>query len=1052
MPSHQAAPGFCHLHAHSHYTLLAGASPPEALARRAARLGLSRTAITDTNALYAAVPFSKACREAGVEPIIGAHLEKDGEHAIVLARDDEGYGNLCTLLTRRHLEPRFSLCRDLAELRRGLAVLVPDPALLARLARHLDRDQLFAEVVPHGRVRSGAPPAAGHRAAGGKRKSGHGDPPPLHAPAEVLHAADRLGLRAAVTAAAYMSEADAFPVHRLLSAIRKTTSVTELGPGALASPRSFMEHPVALASLLPDTRQAREAMACSRGVAEECGFRIRPSPPQFPGIALDPGETPYSRLCRLVLDRAMELYRPIGPEVMQRIEKELRIIDSMGFSGYFLIVHDLVSFARSRKIPAVGRGSAAGSMVAFLLGVTRVDPMEHNLYFERFLNPQRTGCPDIDVDICWKRRDEVIDHVYRKYGAGHVAMISTFVTYRFRSAFRDAALALGAAPSHVNHLSRLLPGRLKGDPDETIAAHPEARDFPLRQEPYVSALHGAAAINGFPRHLSIHAGGLVVGRELLNRRVPLERAAKGIVVSQYDMDPVEEIGLVKIDILGQRGLSAVADAVGWIEEIGGRRIDLHALSGRDRATAGLLRAGRTLGCFQIESPALRALLIQMKASNREDLIAAIALIRPGPSSGGMKEVYLKRHLGLEKPQNLHPLLADTLSGTHGVMLYQEDVLRVARNVAGFTLADADSLRKAMTGKRSPGRMEALRERFLEGSTARGLSRKEAGAIFSNLARFASYSFCKAHAATYGAIAFEAAFLKTHFPAEMLAAVLANHSGFYRSGVYVEEARRLGVRILAPCVNRSILTFRPEGPAIGSGTAGAIRAGLGCVKGLSEATVAATVRQRRTRSFRSLDDFLRRVAPSLSEAEALLFSGGFDFTGIPRPGLLWQLKTTEKMPPRDRPECREGEALFPQPPPAPSCPAPPVEDYSLAKKLELEFEHLGFTPTAHPLSLCTTAAAREKAVPCARIPARVGAEVRVAAWVVTARRIRSKTGRMMKFLTLEDTTGITEAVLFPSVYHRLGPGSRGMGPFLVEGRVESRLGFPSLTVRSMRPLE
>lgn len=1050
MTSSSTAPGFCHLHAHSHYTLLAGASSPEELARRAAGLGLPRAAITDTNALYAAVPFSKACRNAGVEPILGAHLEEKGKHAVLLVRDSEGYRNLCTLLTRRQLAPRFSFCRDIVELRRGLAVLVHDPGLLARLARHLGRGQLFAEVVPHGRIRPGSSGEAGETAGAGSH--GRSDPPPLYSPASVLHAAERLGLRAVVTAAAYMSEPGAFPVHRLLSAIRRTTTLAALRRDSLASARSFMNTPAALASLLPDTRSAREAMGCSAAVAAECGFRIAPSAPRFPTVDLDPGETPYSRLCRLVLDRALQLYRPIRPDVMKRIEKELRIIDSMGFSSYFLIVHDLVAHARSRKIPAVGRGSAAGSMVAFLLGVTRVDPIEHDLYFERFLNPQRTGCPDIDVDICWKRRDEVIDYVYRKYGAEHVAMISTFVTYRFRSAFRDAALACGAAPAHVNRLSRLLPWRLNGDPEETIAAHPEARRFPLRQEPYAAALRGAAAINGFPRHLSIHAGGLVVGCEPLSTLVPLERAAKGIVVSQYDMDPAEEIGLVKIDILGQRGLSAVADAVKWVHEIGGREVDLHALSGKDSAAASLLRVGRTLGCFQIESPAIRGLLTQMKASNRSDLIAAIALIRPGPSSGGMKDVFLRRHLGYEEQEQNDPLPRSTLRATHGVMLYQEDVLRVARDAAGFTLAEADSLRKAITGKRSPERMAALRERFIEGGVERGLSRKDAGAIFRSVERFASYSFCKAHAATYGTIAFEAAFLKAHFPAEMLAAVMANHAGFYRTGVYVEEARRLGIRILPPCVNRSAPGFRPEGPVSSGGAAGAVRVGLRSVKGLSEATIAAIVQQRNRKDFQSLDGFLRRVAPPRNEAESLLLSGGFDFTGISRPGLLWQLKAAAGEALCSRSRCREGEELFPQPPPAPLSPLPRIPDYSTAKKLEIEFEQLGFTPTAHPLSLFTAAAARERTTPCSRIPARAGRRVRVAAWVVTSRRIRTGTGRMMKFLTLEDTTGIVEAVLFPSLYSRLGPASRGRGPFLVEGRVESRLGFPSLNVTALRPLE
>ncbi len=491
--------------------------------------------------------------------------------------------------------------------------------------------------------------------------------------------------------------------------------------------------------------------------------------------------------------------RPSAPEVARRLDYELAVIDDLHFSEYFLIVWDIVNFALRKGIPIVGRGSAANSLVAYCLGITSADPLAHDLYFERFLNRSRTDCPDIDLDLCWRRRDEVLRYVYERHGADRVAMVSNHNTYQARSAFRDVARVFGLPMEEINRLSAMLPHYSAESIRDAKELFPEARDFPLDREPYRTIVARAEALDGFPRHLSIHIGGIVIGDRPLTDYLPLERATKGIVVTQFEMNAVEAIGLVKIDLLGHRSLSLIADTVVAVKRNRGDAVALAQIPDGDRETAALLRAGRTIGCFQIESPGMRSLLQMIRAESRLDVIHALSLIRPGPSGSGMKERFVRRRLGEEPAAYLDPRLEKVLGDTHGVMLFQEDILKVAAVIAGFTLEDGDTLRQAISKKRSPERIAALQERFLRGAAGRGVRPETAGEIWKLIQNFAGYSYCKAHAVTYGAISYQAAYLKAHYPAEFLCAVMANQGGFYETREYLEEARRWGVRILPPDV-------------------------------------------------------------------------------------------------------------------------------------------------------------------------------------------------------------------------------------------------------------
>ena len=555
---------------------------------------------------------------------------------------------------------------------------------------------------------------------------------------------------------------------------------------------------------------------------------------------------------------------------------------------------DIVNFALRKGIPIVGRGSAANSLVAYCLGITSADPLAHDLYFERFLNRSRTDCPDIDLDLCWRRRDEVLNYVYERHGADRVAMVSNHNTYQARSAFRDVARVFGLPIEEINRLSAMLPHYSAESIRDAKELFPEARDFPLDREPYRTIVARAEALDGFPRHLSIHIGGIVIGDRPLTDYLPLERATKGIVVTQFEMNAVEAIGLVKIDLLGHRSLSLIADTVVAVKRNRGAAVALPQIPDGDRETAALLRAGRTIGCFQIESPGMRSLLQMIRAENRLDVIHALSLIRPGPSGSGMKERFVRRRLGEEPTAYLDPRLEKVLGDTYGVMLFQEDILKVAAVIAGFTLEDGDTLRQAISKKRSPERIAALQERFLRGAAERGVRRETAEEIWKLIQNFAGYSYCKAHAVTYGAISYQAAYLKAHYPAEFLCAVMANQGGFYETREYLEEARRWGVRILPPDVTLSGVQHCAGGTMLeGRRTPGCIRIGLAQVKGISQRALNSILHARAQRPFASLRDFYFRTQVNDSETERLILCGALGSLGRTRPQLLWELRLLSK---------------------------------------------------------------------------------------------------------------------------------------------------------------
>jgi DNA-directed DNA polymerase III PolC len=767
-------------------------------------------------------------------------------------------------------------------------------------------------------------------------------------------------------------------------------------------------------------------------------------------------------LWKLSFAGAQKRYQPLRPEVLARLTHELEVIEKLHLAPYFLLVWDIVEEARRRGIPAVARGSAASSLAAYCLGISCVCPLRWDLYFERFLNVERGDCPDIDIDICGARRDELLDYVYQRWGAEHVAMIGSFITMHARLAVREVAKAFGVPPAEINHFTGRLPRRPVREILQAIRALPECRDLPVNDEPWKTILQVALRLDDAPRHLGIHPCGTVISARPLARLVPLERATKGIVVTQYDMNAIEALGLIKMDLLGQRGFTTMSLALDNIEKSRGagssagsqsipqhkkhssgkdvypapRTLDFDAIPENDPATCDAIASGRTLGVFQIESPAMRSLLRTMKARTLKEIALALALIRPGAAEYGSKELFLKRLRGQEKIEYPHPSLQKILEDSLGVCIYQEQVMQIAQAIGGMGLAEADIVRRSAAKISSPRERERLRGKFLKAAELMGLSGAGREEAWMMVEKFAGFGFCKAHAATYAHISYRMTYLKTRYTAEFLAAMCSAGAGFYHVSAYVEEAKRWGLTVRLPCVNRSRLEYTTEPDEMGKRC---LRVGLMQVKGLRMETIRAIEQSRTAQgAYRSLEDFLLRVALGRDEIEALIKCGAFDeVSPATRPELLWRWNLLRAAATKDS----QGRAGLPDSPLFPgalrhdhigsSLEGLRLPHYSQEQKRRYEDEILEVCVAGHPLDFFS----RNGEVWSDDLPRLRGERVALCGWVVTYRHVGTKTCRNMMFITLEDQHGIYEVVLFPDAYERCGGMVFQSRALRVTGRVE-----------------
>ncbi|HXZ18865.1 MAG TPA: DNA polymerase III subunit alpha, partial [Candidatus Acidoferrales bacterium] len=777
---------FIHLHCHSHYSFLDAVPSPEELVDAAVAAGAPAVALTDTNGLYAAVPFYQAARATGIKPILGTVLdvtprnssletrnsEDASAHAstipltgtefrvsnfefrlLLLATNVTGYSNLCRLVTLRHLHERPVSLDELAVHRDGLIALYAPDALRRgttcraptteddRIAPLSDlfSSSLYLEAWhfpvaqpllavrlsdPRSIDRSGAAPSSNLR--------------------DVLHLSKRFSLPFVATNNVHFIRPEDYLHHRVLNAIRTGSLVSQIAPPNIVSPSAWFKSGSEMRQAFPDHP---EALRATLEIAERTNLELPLGRTIFPEFPVPDGETPFSYLWKLCFEGARRRYQPLRPEVLARLTHELEVIDRLKLAPFFLLVWDIVEEARRRGIPAVARGSAASSIVTYCLGISRACPLRWGLYFERFLNEERGDIPDIDLDICGALRDDLLDYVYKRWGREHVAMIASFITMQARMAVREVAKVFGVGPGEVNQFTRRLPHRPVREIRQAIRTLPECRDLPVNEDPWKTILEVAERLDNFPRHLGIHPCGTVIAARPLTELVPLEVATKGIVVTQYDMNAVEALGLIKMDLLGQRGLTAVRLALDNIERSTGHRPDFDSIPEDDPATRAIVSTGRTMGIFQIESPGLRSLLRTLRAKTLEDVCLALALIRPGAADYGSKETFLRRLRRQEPVRYPDPRLEPILRESLGVCVYQEQVMQIAQVAGGLSLAEADLVRRAQAKWKDSREREKLHAKFLKSAERMGLDSARRDETWAMVEKFAGFGFCKAHAAT-----------------------------------------------------------------------------------------------------------------------------------------------------------------------------------------------------------------------------------------------------------------------------------------------------------------
>ena len=864
--------------------------------------------------------------------------------------------------------------------------------------------------------------------------------------------ADRVGLDVVATGDAHYLHPRQRDVHDVLRCIRHHTVLGDAGDLLHPNDEYVLRSSREMAELFSDIPIALEN---SLRIAERCapafdylskGTQVLPRAP------VNEGHTSGFHL-RGLCERELHRRYKVDPPV-DLLERELSVIQQLGLANYFLIVWDIVRFARQIGIRCQGRGSAANSLVAYLLDISPIDPVACDLVFERFLSPKRGSPPDIDIDVAADRREEVIQYIYQRYGREHAAMACTFVTFRARSAVRDVARALGFPPSMVERLAgvslELLDIARRGPVAEGLEAQgplsaeafreilealgsERAADWDLSRKPFRHLLRLTPQLLGIPRHLGIHNGGMVISGPPLCEVVPLEPATmEDRVVTQWDKDGLEGVGMVKIDLLGLRMLSTIENAVTIIEGQTGERPDLTTLARDDPEVYDMLCQGKTVGVFQVESRAQANLIPRFKPRSFDDLIVQISLIRPGPLQAHMVHPYLRRREGREPISYLHPLLENALQETLGVIIFQEQVLKVARDLADFTPGEAELLRRALSHKRARQKIAGFKERFLEGAVGKGVDRETARQVFETLQAFGGYSFPKSHAAAFAVLTYQAAWLRRYHPLAFFTALLRHQPmGFYPPHVIVSEARRCGVEVRPVDVESSDLKATVEGEAL--------RLGLAVVSGLGETGGQSVVEAREIDSFRSLADFCRRTKLGRRAVEGMIWAGAFDAWGMPRRQLIWELKMAL--------EAAEGPPELPIPPPKGR---PRFAFLSPRGRLWTEVAHTGVSAQEHLTSLVSDKLDGMGVTPSGELPKlEDGRKVSVGGVIVS--RQRPPTAKGVAFLALEDEGGLINVVIRSRVYEENRKAIQS--PFVVvEGTLQRRGKAISVLARRVIPLK
>ncbi|MFQ5881454.1 MAG: DNA polymerase III subunit alpha [Candidatus Methylomirabilales bacterium] len=1054
--------GFAHLHVHSQYSLLDGACHVEKLVQKAKEFKMPALAVTDHGNLFGAIDFYRLAQKEGIKPIIGcevyvapgSRLERypqDGQyeganHLTLLVKDRTGYKNLIKLVTAGYLEGFYYKPRIDKELlsQHSEGLLALSGCLNSEVCRLLAQKE----------AEKALEVAAWHRDLFGRENyflelQFHGIENQREVNRDLLQMTKKLGVAVAATNDVHYLNAGDHKAHDVLLCIQTGKVVADSDRMRFSSDQFYFKSPQEMQGLF---HEIPEVLVNTLAIAERCNLQMEFDKVYLPPYEVPQGHTLDSYLAECSWRGLRERYGEFTPEAKDRLARELQVIEKMGFAGYFLIVWDFIRFARERGISVgPGRGSAAGSLVAYALGITNIDPLRYGLLFERFLNPERISPPDMDIDFADDRRDEVIEYVAQRYGKENVAQIITFGTLGAKAVIRDVGRALGMPYGEVDKIAKVVPNILNITLDEAITQSPPLREA-VRSRPEVDDLWQVArSLEGLTRHASTHAAGVVISGEPLIEHVPLYRGTKGEVTTQYAMGTIEKIGLLKMDFLGLRTLTVITNTLKLLRETQGVELRSDQIPFNDPKTFQLLSEMKTSGVFQLESAGMRDLLRRLKPERLEDVIALVALYRPGPME--MISDFINRRHGRVKITYAHPLMEKYLKETYGIMVYQEQVMQIASEVAGFTMGEADILRRAM-GKKNLELMARQREKFVAGAVARDVPKAKAEKIFDLMAHFAGYGFNKSHAAAYAVVAYQTAYLKANYPVEFMAALLTSEMGDTDKTVkYIEECRQIGIEILPPDVNESGSTFRVVGDKI--------RFGLVAVKNLGETAFQSILNARLTSGkFTSLRDFCERVDLRLVNKrviESLIKCGAFDSLGYRRSQLMAtvdQAMEAASAVLRDRAkgQCSLLDVLGGGVSPAEASDVPDIPEWPHAQRLTAEREILGFYVTGHPLAEYEALRKRHATATTDELSSMRDKQTVSLCGIITAvKEISTKNGDRMAFVTLEDLRGSVEMIAFPDLYKAKMLYLVKDTPVLVKGQVDIGEEVVKLLLTDVQPL-
>ena len=1034
---------FTHLHVHTEYSLLDGSNKINEYVARVKELGMNSAAITDHGVMFGCIDFYRAAKAAGIKPILGCEVyvapgsrfdreigqaEDRYYHLVLLAENNHGYENLMKIVSKAFVDgfyykPRVDMDL-LQEYHEGIIAL--SACLAGEVAKNITR----------GMYEEAKSAALRYEKIFGKGNfflelQDHGIPQQQRVNQQLLRMSQETGIALVATNDVHYTYDTDAEAHDILLCVQTRKLLSDENRMRYEGGQYYVKSPEEMAELFP---YIPEALENTQKIADRCEVEIEFGVTKLPKFDVPAPYTSWEYLNKLCYDGLKERYSGDLTELEKRLEYELGVIKTMGYVDYFLIVWDFIRFARDHDIMVgPGRGSAAGSLVSYTLGITKLDPIKYNLLFERFLNPERVSMPDIDVDFCFERRQEVIDYVVEKYGKDRVVQIVTFGTMAARGVIRDVGRVMDLPYAQCDAIAKMIPEELNITIDKALKMNPELKNLYTTDEMVKKLIDMSRRLEGLPRHTSMHAAGVVISQKSVDEYVPLARASDGSIVTQFTMTTLEELGLLKMDFLGLRTLTVIQKAVKLIEKNKGISLDMDHVDYNDKAVYDMLGAGKTEGVFQLESAGMTSFMKELKPESLEDVIAGISLYRPGPMD------FIPQYIeGKNNPDSIHflcPQLEPILSATYGCIVYQEQVMQIVRSLGGYTLGRSDLVRRAMSKKKAAV-MEKERQNFVYGNEEegvpgcvnRGISEEIANKIYEQMMDFAKYAFNKSHAAAYAVVAYQTAYLKCHFPVEFMAALMTSViDNPPKVADYILSCRRMGIAILPPDINKGDSTFSVDG--------GGIRYGLSAIKSIGKPVIESIVAERNQRgSFTSLRDFIERMTGKDVNKKAIenfIKAGAFDeLPGNRRQKMMVYAQILDAIVQEKKNMMAGQMSLFDfvseEEKTAYEIHMPDVEEYPKEAKLAFEKEVLGIYISGHPLEEYETCWRKNiSAVTTDFMPdeesgqpkVRDGQQV-IVGGMITEKTIKyTKTNKVMAFLTLEDLLGTVEIVVFPRDYEK-----------------------------------